>query len=62
MATTLVLLTGLLYLNLEKPHLLGELRRDPVKFLQDHIGGAEKTEKTVTTQAASRWDRDAFQH
>lgn len=47
MALVVVILASLLYLNLEKPHLLTELKRDPMKFLQDRIGGAEAKGKSV---------------
>jgi len=49
MAGVLIVLTGLLYMNLEKPHLLQELKRDPMKFLQERLGGADEKEKSGPT-------------
>jgi len=39
MATVLVILTGLLYLSLEKPHMISQLKADPVRFFMDRVNG-----------------------
>lgn len=52
MGVVLVLLTCLLYLNLEKPHLLDEFRSNPVEFLRSRMTG-DKAAPTPTDAAAT---------
>jgi protein tyrosine kinase modulator len=39
MASVILLLTGMLYLNLEKPYLYEQFTRDPAGFIQDRVMG-----------------------
>ncbi|MEX2212975.1 MAG: hypothetical protein WD768_02535 [Phycisphaeraceae bacterium] len=51
MAGILIVLTGILYLNLEKPHVYEELRRDPVNFFRngaDFSGGVKQSSTKAT--------------
>jgi uncharacterized protein involved in exopolysaccharide biosynthesis len=55
MTAVLIVLSGLLYLSLEKPHLFEELRRNPMRFIQERISGTEATDKKAVTRTAL-WD------
>lgn len=56
MATVLVILTALLYMSLEKPHLLTELKTNPLRFFQERITGTREHPMTTPPTESARVD------
>lgn len=52
MATVLVILTGLLYMSLEKPHMISELKQDPLRFLIERVNGPTKPAEPAVIESA----------